>query len=254
MNVLIVLGHPSIHSLNAGLSATAAAALSKCGHDVRVADLYQLNFDARIRTADFPPVDDAGAIDIVREQAMAYKEQRLHPDIVAQIDLVRWSDLVILQFPIWWFGPPAIIKGWMDRVLVPGFSYGRGHWFEAGRLAGRKALVSTTVNAVETSYAPDGRFGAMDVTLWPVHLTLRYVGFEVLEPFVAYRVNDAEWRERAMETLSQRLRSIETERGSPYPSLEDFGADSRLLPEVEPLTFVHGMRPLATANTKADTD
>src|SRR5690554_2983896 len=126
MNALIILGHPSPTSFNAGLAAAALASLRDGGHNVRLVDLYQLNFDARLGLSDFPPVEGPGAIDIVREQAKAYKNGRLHPDVISEIDLVRWANLVILQFPIWWFGPPAIVKGWIDRVLVPGFAYGRG--------------------------------------------------------------------------------------------------------------------------------
>ncbi|MEK8171985.1 NAD(P)H-dependent oxidoreductase [Streptomyces sp. M19] len=61
---------------------------------------------------------------VTRESKRAYTDGTLSEDIRAEQDKLRWADTIVLQFPMWWFGVPAILKGWFDRVFVKGFAYG----------------------------------------------------------------------------------------------------------------------------------
>jgi NAD(P)H dehydrogenase (quinone) len=194
MNVLIVLGHVCSRSFNAALAETAVSELERHGHSVRTEDLYAAEFEPRLGRGDFPSERGDEWFDVAREQARAFRGGRIGRKLQEQVELLKWADAVILQFPIWWYGPPAILKGWMDRVFLPGFAYGRDRSFDTGGLGGKKAMLSITVDVPPTAYEPDGRYGEMRTILWPLHLSLRYVGFDVLEPFVAYEVSASEER------------------------------------------------------------
>lgn len=112
------------------------------GHQVWVNDLYAEGFEARLDRDDMGGNAPEGYFNVGREQARAWRKGTLAADIAAQIEHLRWAELVILQFPLWWYGPPASLKGWMDRVFLPGCSYGRENWFETGGLAGKKRCSS----------------------------------------------------------------------------------------------------------------
>jgi NAD(P)H dehydrogenase (quinone) len=233
MHALIVLAHPSPLSFNAALARAAAATFERNGHQARITDLYAAGFEARLGRGDMTGTAPDGYFNVGREQARAYRKGTLAADIAAQIALLRRADLVMLQFPFWWYGPPAILKGWMDRVFLPGFSYGRENWFETGGLSGKKAMLSMTTSVTSEPYLPDGRFGALDVVLWPMHLSLRYVGFDVLTPFMAYDVDRSEEERLAiLARLETRLSGVEAEAPLFFHSLTDFGADHRLRPRV----------------------
>ena len=98
------------------------------------------------------------------------------------------ADLVILQYPMWWHLPPAMLKGWLDRVLIYGEVYASKKRSEKGRFVGKRAMLSLTVGTSQETYAFDGRSGDIDLLLWPVNFSLAYVGYTVLSPFIAYGV------------------------------------------------------------------
>jgi hypothetical protein len=104
---------------------------------------------------------------------------------IARLDA---SNLLILQYPMWWHLPPANLKGWYDRVFIYGEVYASKKRFEAGRFKGKRAILSVTVGTGPETYAYSGRSGDIDLMLWPVNFTLAYVGYTVLTPFIAYGV------------------------------------------------------------------
>ncbi|MFO0996274.1 MAG: NAD(P)H-dependent oxidoreductase [Alphaproteobacteria bacterium] len=233
MNVLIVYAHPEPKSFNAALRDLAQSTLEAKGHRVRVSDLYGSAFEARVTRRDFLAAKDPAMLNIIGEQAHAWKTQGFAGDIKAEIDNLAWADFVILQFPIWWFGPPAVVKGWMDRVFVPGFTYGRGKWFETGGLAGKRAMLSVTVDASREAYSAQGRYGGLEVLLWPVNVSLRFVGFDVLRPFCAAKVSESEEsRRRSLEAYAARLRGIDGEAPLAFHAASDFGEDDLLKPGI----------------------
>jgi NAD(P)H dehydrogenase (quinone) len=232
MHAFIILAHPSSLSFNAALARAAVATFGRDGHEAQITDLYASGFDARLDRGDMRGNAPDGYFNVAREQARAFRKRTLAPDIAAQIDMLRWADLVILQFPIWWYGPPAILKGWMDRVFLPGFAYGHDNWFETGGLAGKKAMLSMTSSVTADPYMPDGLFGALDVVLWPIHLSLRYVGFDVLQPFLAYNIERSDERLSTLARQERRLRGIQAETPMFFHPLSDFGPDQRLRPGV----------------------
>jgi NAD(P)H dehydrogenase (quinone) len=138
MNVLIVYAHPEPRSFNGAMRDVAVETLASAGHEVVVSDLYAMHFNAVVGADDFTGERaDPGFLSIAREQTKAYEIGTLAPDIVAEQEKLRRADLVIFQFPIWWFGMPAILKGWADRVFARGFAYSTGRKYDTGLFRAR---------------------------------------------------------------------------------------------------------------------
>lgn len=236
MNVLIVYAHPEPHSFNGALKDVAVETLQTAGHVVVVSDLYAMRFEAVIGPADFRGERaDAETLSIPREQMQVYKTRTFAPDIVAEQDKLRRAELVIFQFPVWWFGMPAILKGWVDRVFARGFAYVGGRKYDTGIFRGKTAMVAATTGTSADTYAPDGIDGDVLSILWPIHNGLfRYTGFDVLQPFIAYmpdRVGPGE-RVNYLEAYRERLLTLgETQRLFFHP-LEDYGPNERLKPGI----------------------
>jgi NAD(P)H dehydrogenase (quinone) len=108
MKCLLVTAHPLRESLCSTLSDRAAEALRKMGHEAIREDLYEGNFSAEL-TAEERRTYYAGVYDFSRVK-----------DLVARL---LEAEAIVLVFPTWWFGFPAILKGWFDRVWGPGIAY-----------------------------------------------------------------------------------------------------------------------------------
>ena len=243
MKVLIVFAHPEPRSFGAALLDQSLRTLGAGGHEVEVSDLYRMDFDPVARGSDFTERRFADRLQYDREQKHASQRGAFVTQIQAEIDKLLWCDLLILQFPLWWFSVPAIMKGWIDRVFANGTVYGSGGMrFDNGGLKGRKAMLAITTGCMPGMVEPDGLLGGIDVILWPLHHgTFGYSGLASLPPFLAWSIHytDDEARERYLAAYAERLRGIETVEPLPSHGLGDFGADWRLKPGIEPRTAGH---------------
>ena len=115
---------------------------------------------------------------------------RLPGDVAAEVDKVRAADRILFHFPLWWFGPPAVLKGWFDRVLAHGVLHTDTERFDRGRCAGKEALFCVTTGATEAECGPDGREGDVQMLLWPLAYTLRLLRLLRAVP------GDRAWRAR----------------------------------------------------------
>lgn len=207
MNTLIVYAHPEPQSFTAALKNCAVTTLTGLGHDVVVSDLYAMNFNPVAGPDDMRIAAARQYFQLQVEQNIALRDGTFSEDIRSEQEKVLWAELLILQFPMWWYSLPAIAKGWIDRVLSYGFAYGAG-----ASLQGRKALLSLTTGGPEHSYQPETR-GTVDLLL--KHLTdgtFRLCGMETLAPFVAYgaaRVSN-EQRQEYLRLYAERLKEITT--------------------------------------------
>jgi NAD(P)H dehydrogenase (quinone) len=239
--VLIVYAHPEPRSFNGAMLKTAEKVLRSRGDDVRVSDLYAMNFDPVVRSSDFK--DRQGErLDYFAEQKHGYASGTLADDIKAEIEKIAWCDLMILQFPLYWFSLPAMLKGWIDRVFVPGFAFGSGKWYERGGLVGKRAMLSLTMAAYPQMLAPDGLNGMLEVNLWPVQNgVLAFCGFDVLAPFVANSVpySDEASRMEILANYEKRLMGLAQERPLLFHRREDFDKQWKMKPDVEPHTVGH---------------
>ncbi len=211
MKVLIVLAHPEPHSFNAAMAHAARESLTKAGHEVDVTDLYAMDFDPRSSRASFLGASDPAFFKPQAEEAHASETGGFAPEIEAEIRKLEACDLMIWQFPLWWFGAPAILKGWVDRVFVMGRVYGGPKVYAGGLKRGARAVLSLTPGGPTAANEPGGFNGALEGILKPIHRgMLQFIGFDVLAPQVVFgpaRLTDGE-REAALDAWRRRLETI----------------------------------------------
>ncbi|WP_020667208.1 NAD(P)H-dependent oxidoreductase [Amycolatopsis nigrescens] len=197
MNVLWLFAHPESSSLNGALCEEGIRTLEAAGHDYRISDLYAMKWKATVDRDDFAgePGGRLGLSGVAGASKEAYRSGTLSPDILAEQEKLDWADAVVVQFPLWWYGMPAILKGWFDRVFVKGYAYGvtdprqpgRTLRYGEGKLAGKRALVLVSSGSPEAALGPRGINGQLDQVLFPLlHGTLWYAGMSVLPPVAVY--------------------------------------------------------------------
>lgn len=216
MRYLIVFAHPEPRSLNAALRDHAVAALVAHGHEVQLSDLYAMRFKAVADAEDFPARDPASRLIYHRASGEAYGLGQQSPDIATEQAKLLWADVVVLQFPLWWFSMPAILKGWIDRVFAHGFAIGvpkpgTRQWrrYGEGMLEGRRAMLAVTTGGREAQFSERGINGAIGDLLFPLnHGVFHYTGMTPLEPFVAWqtvRTTDREFEAMAARYVARLL-------------------------------------------------
>ena len=239
MHAHFVLAHPEPRSFNAHLVRSGAAALAAAGWTVSTSDLYAMGFDPCERPEHFSDRADPARFDAQAEQRHATEAGALPKAVIDELALMDRADLIVLQYPMWWHLPPAMMKGWFDRVLAYGEAYTSRKRFENGRFVGKRAMLSVTVGTSRETYAHDGRSGDIELMLWPVNFSLAYVGFEVLAPFVAYGV-EAGLRYSDPALVEARLQAIVADFCAalpghrdraiiPFNQMEEWGADGRIV-------------------------
>ncbi len=187
-SVLWLSAHPETSSLNGELRRAGVDRLRSRGHDVVESDLYAMHWDPVLRPCDGGV--DSGTFRVGADTRAAYLEGRQAPEVAREQEKLRRADALVVQFPLWWYGMPAILKGWFDRVLVHGFAFGtdaatgRRLRFEQGRLTGRRALVLTTLGDRPAAIGPRGMSGELHQLLFGLlHGTFAYTGMDVLPPW-----------------------------------------------------------------------
>jgi NAD(P)H dehydrogenase (quinone) len=214
MKILLVFAHPEPRSLNGALREVAIRELQAQGHEVRLSDLYAEGWKATVDRADFPALAPDIQLKPATASAQAFAADALTDDVKAEQEKLLWADALILQFPLWWYTMPAILKGWVDRVFAYGFAYGVGEhsdrrWgdrFGEGTFAGKRAMLIVTAGGWQEHYSARGVNGPIDDLLFPInHGILYYPGYAVLPPFVAYQVDRLD--EAGFVRIAERLRA-----------------------------------------------
>src|SRR5579862_7071550 len=182
MRVFIVHAHPEPMSFNGAMTRAGAAALKDAGHEVVVSDLYAMGFNPVSGRHNFTTIGDPKVYRQQAEEAHAAVHDGFAPDLQREMDKLFWCDALILQFPLWWFGLPAILKGWVDRVFASGGrTYGGGKWYDHGVFAGKRAMCSVTVGGDVPIYSERGLNGSINSILFPIHHGMLYfTGFTVI--------------------------------------------------------------------------
>ena len=151
MHVSIVLAHPNSQSFNHAIAQTAVSELRQNGHQVSFHDLYAERFDPILPTCEIP------------------KAASVPPDVERHCREISSADGILIVHPNWWGQPPAILKGWIDRVIRPGVAYefldgDQGEGIPIGLLKARVACVFNTSNTMPEREARV--FGDPLETLW----------------------------------------------------------------------------------------
>ncbi|HEX5116787.1 MAG TPA: NAD(P)H-dependent oxidoreductase [Pseudonocardiaceae bacterium] len=239
MRILWVYAQPEPTSLNAHLRDEGIARARQLGHEVVLSDLYAMKWKATVDSDDF--TDGCGPITAASQHA--YTHGTLSADIRAEQSKLDRADAVVLQFPLWWYGMPAILKGWFDRVFVKGYAYGvpNAQRYGAGTLAGKRAMVITTTGSAEAALGPRGINGQLDEVLFPLlHGTLWYTGMAVLPPVAIHGADhvDATRYRQAVELVRERVAELDRTEPIRYRSQAggDYDGEFVLRPSVAPGT------------------
>lgn len=231
MNVLIVHAHHEPQSFNAAMKDLALAELRAQGHAVELSDLYDMGWNPVASGADFGARANPDYLVYALEQRENYKRRTLAPDIQAELDKLLRADFILFNFPVYWFSMPAIMKGWIDRVLISGVCYGGMRFYDQGGLAGKKAMLAITIGGRPHMLVDGGIHGDLNDMLRPIlRGTLAYTGMTVLPPFVAHHVPYIGQDERVaiLEQYRVHLRSIDTLTPMQFASMAQF--DDKLYP------------------------
>ncbi|RAI58996.1 NAD(P)H-dependent oxidoreductase [Roseicella frigidaeris] len=108
MHILLIACHPREDSYNAALRQAVQAALEGQGHEIRLRDLYAEGFRPALSAAEHRVTNEPG---------------RNRAGIEREVEDLRWAEALILIYPTWWYGMPAMLKGWFDRVWLPGVAF-----------------------------------------------------------------------------------------------------------------------------------
>jgi NAD(P)H dehydrogenase (quinone) len=229
MRALIVHAHHESRSFCSALSQKAATALAESGYDVDVSDLYAMNWNPVSNRANFSTVLNPSYLKQQAEEQHASVEVGFASEVEAEIRKLETCDLLIFSFPLWWYGMPAILKGWVDRVFAMGRIYGGGKYYENGLgKAKKRAMVILTTGGGAVSFSGKGTNLSLDNVLKPIeHGVFWFNGFLPLDPFVAWdpaRISHEE-RGQFLAQLDARFRRLHCENARKLPLRSDFGVD-----------------------------
>jgi NAD(P)H dehydrogenase (quinone) len=225
VRIFIVHAHHEPTSFNGAMTREATVALRAAGHEVVVSDLYAMGFDPVSDRRNFVTVKDPERLKQQNEEEYASAHNGYVPALQAEMDKLSWCDTLIFQFPLWWLGPPAILKGWVDRVFAAGRAYGGGRYFGKGVFSGKRAMCSVTIGGSSAAYSAFGVYGPIAPILFPIHHGIfSFAGFAVIEPIVVHapsRISQEE-RERYLAGYRERLLSLDTAPTLSGLNIEDY--------------------------------
>lgn len=185
--VLIIHAHPEPKSFCSSLRTAAVEHFSKKGGLVQQSDLYAMGFNPVGGKEDFKALNNPDFFKYQMEQVNAYTNNLFVDELKEEMNKLEWCDVLIFNFPMWWFGLPSILKGWIDRVFAMGFAYGNGKGvYENGIFKEKTAFVTFTTGGPEISYM-EGKNGDLKTILFPIHHGVFYfAGMTVLPPFISF--------------------------------------------------------------------
>ncbi|MGR6982184.1 NAD(P)H-dependent oxidoreductase [Testudinibacter sp. P27/CKL/0425] len=149
MQHLIIYAHPNLNSFSKAMVDDCADSSRKCGCDVVVRDLYRM---------DFNPI-------LSHEELQGSYQGIVPAEIRYEQDLINRADLITLIYPLWWMGFPAILKGYLDRVLTHGFAYKTENGVSQGLLQGKKLQQFILIGSSPESYQKCGFSHSLKDTL-----------------------------------------------------------------------------------------
>jgi len=193
MNILLISAHDDPKSYVAALHNTALSVLERTTNKVVVTDLYAQQFNPVASIIDFKTSSGSHANYMFEQQRSINTGEGFSPDIESEMKKVKDADIIIIHFPLWWGGPPAILKGWFERILAMGFAWDSDNRYAEGLLKGKKILLTVTAGDPESYYSAEGMHGAsVSQHLYGVTQgTLAFCGFDVFVPHVIHNVTAA---------------------------------------------------------------
>jgi len=191
MNTLLVYAHPNAQSFNAALVKVIQEEIVKKGDQIKVKDLYAMNWNPVLSQKDFE----------------GYHSGNLPEDIRQEQTDVAWADLVIMAAPVWWYSIPAILKGYIDRVFSLGFAYKYTATGPLGLLKGKKGLFITTSGANQQDAEYGGMLKTLDRSLVGVFTFSGFAEKRLHNLFAVTTVSDEE-RQQMLTEVRELIRSF----------------------------------------------
>lgn len=212
MHALIVYAHHEPTSFNAAMKNVAVKTLEAADWTVVVSDLYAEGFNAAASPDDYTQRSGSARFGYLHEQKHAAAARAYVPDILREQDRVAAADLILFQYPLWWYAPPAVVKGWADRVLTNGFAYTDERLFADGLLKGKRGMLCITTGGTPEELAADSATtGTLEEILRPFSGgVLQYVGMTVEAPFIAYAPGSSspEARSGILDAFARHLNAV----------------------------------------------
>jgi len=202
-NLLIVTAHPYTESFNFALRSHALTVFETANWKITTSDLYQQAFNPLLGSDDFTQFSDDAGFSLAGQQSAAYKANTFHSAIKREHTKLLESDLIILQFPLWWGSFPAILKGWVERVLSYDFAYGAEN-----KLAGKSVMFSVTTggakNISEEKYYAD-KIAAIESDVF------NYLKMNILPTFICHgpAKKNSQQRKQEIERLTLHLKDMQ---------------------------------------------
>ncbi|MFC1656998.1 NAD(P)H-dependent oxidoreductase [Candidatus Moduliflexota bacterium] len=194
MKVLVLLAHPSPGSFNHAIAAAASAELRSLGHEVLFHDLCEEGFDPLLPAGEIP------------------RDVSLPEPVERHCRELRECGGIVIVHPNWWGQPPAILKGWVDRVIRPGVAYeflegDSGDGVPRGLLAGKRAMVFNTSNTPQRR--EEEVFGDPLELLWK-NCIFSLCGIDEVrrKMFAVVVVSTPKERERWLEEVRATIREV----------------------------------------------
>ncbi len=184
MNTVIIYAHPNPISFNAALAEVVQEEMEKLGSQVKIKDLYGMNFDPCLGEEDFK----------------AFRRGEIPHDIQVEQDDIAWADHLVFIAPIWWMNFPAILKGYFDRVFSAGFAYKVTSQGLVGLLTEKQALVITTSGADQAQAEKYGMLDVLKITLNGILGTCGFGSCQHINLYAVPSVSDQEREQMLAET------------------------------------------------------
>jgi|OpeIllAssembly_1097287.scaffolds.fasta_scaffold88782_2 NAD(P)H dehydrogenase (quinone) len=191
MNHLLIYAHPNPKSFNHAIVQTILEEFRKTGKELPLRDLYAMNFSPVLTATDFSAIQNGS----------------VGNDVAAEQELIRAADVLIVVYPLWWSGMPAMLKGYIDRVFSYGFAYEINETGGVGLLTGKKVFLVTTTGASREDYEQLDMYRSFEQTIDSG--VFRFSGMEVIDHiyYASVPYVTAEDRKTMLEDVCSQVRA-----------------------------------------------
>lgn len=193
MNVLVIYAHPYKQSFNHAIKETIVESVALGSNLVEVRDLYVLNFNPVLRA---------------EELANSFNSGTVLDDVAVEQEFIRWADMVVFVYPLWWAGMPAILRGYLDRVLSFGFAYTADENGTTGLLGNKQIVMINTIGATQQDYEANGMLKALETIANPGIFNFCGTAVKKYFQFCAIPSSALEERQKILSEVSEFFKSL----------------------------------------------
>ena len=225
---LIVFAHPNLKSYCGALRDTSIQQFNKMGVSVLQSDLYQMNFNPVLTFSNYGIPKDTQGTNINEQVKMAVLNSNIDPMLQEEIDKAKAADYIIFITPTWWGTFPAILKGWLERVLAPGVAADvPDKIYKKAYFRGKKSMIVTTTGFGKEYFSKEGEHSSnqtLEENYWHIiNGVFAYCGMETLPIVACYGMDNSTDKQRKdhIEVLRKAIEDIEKMKPIYCPLLHD---------------------------------